>query len=178
METTIDLIVVVSVVGGVATAYITGYFLQATAIPIQRPGPPMDNAPEDCKAACRQWQLAQLARVTAERAVQTAKLLADAAKVSADKAFWLQISALALWLGFALNPVLREYAIYLNILYLAAVAHYIVCLGKLDAALKDLEKNALELQADYNAENNARMLVITTCTGEQADDCLSHPQPG
>lgn len=177
METAINLVVVVSVVGVVAAAYVTGYFLQATAIPIPRPGPPMDSAPEDCKAACRQWQMAQLARVTAERAVQTAKLLADAAKISADKAFWLQIGALATWLAFELNPLLRGYAIYFNILYVAACIYYIVCVGKLAAALKDLEKKALELQAAYNTENNARMLVLTTCTGEQADDCLSHPQP-
>lgn len=177
METSIDVVILVPVIIGVAAVYVFGYFLQATASAIPRPGPPMDTAPEDCKAACKQWQVAQIARVAAERAVQAAKTLADAAKVSADSAFWLQIGALALYLSFLLNPVLRAYAIYLLGLYIAACIYYIFCVGKLEAALKDLENKALDLQAAYNAENNARMLVITTCTAEQADDCLSHPQP-
>jgi hypothetical protein len=177
METGIHFGVLVPMVAVIALAYVAGFYIQATAIPVAPPGPPMDSAPEDCKAACQQWQAAQLARALADNAVRTAKAIADKATAAKDTAFWAQLTALALYLSAILNPGMAGFASDFFVLYMLAMAYYIYCIGAQKAALKDYEDKVQAARDAYINENQARWTVITTCTGEQADDCLAHPQP-
>lgn len=166
------------VVVGVVAFIALGFFIQGTASIVVIPGSTVETAAEDCKAACRQWQECQLVRCAADRAVQAAQALADAAKDRASTAFWLEIAALAIYLGLLLNPLTRIQAMYALALYFAALAFYLACVGAQERALRDLADKVKTAQQAFNNEMAARSLVLNTCTPAQADDCLAHPQPG
>src|SRR6185369_5443971 len=168
--------VLIPVLAALVAAYGFGRYKQTTSIPAPPSGSPMDNAPADCKAACQRWQQSQMARNIADRAVQAAKILFDIAKINSDKAFWLMVAALALYISASVNPVLAGYVFHFYILYLAANLNYIFCLGQMDTQRKDLTDRVRDAQNAAIAENADRWTVITTCNADEADDCLSHPQ--
>ncbi len=178
METGVNAGILVPIAVGVVVFIALGFFIQGTASVVVIPGTTVATAAEDCKAACRQWQECQLVRSAADRAVEAAQALADAAKARTTTAFWLQIAALPIYVGLLLNPLTRIQAMYALVLYLAAIAYYLVCIGAQERALKDLADKVKTAQEAYNNEIAARSLVLNACTPAQADDCLAHPQPG
>ena len=174
METGIHIGIIVSVLAVVAVIYSAGFYLKPGLTPYAPPGSPIGPAPDDCKAACRQWQAARLARIAADQTLQTAQATYEVAKAMTNNAYWLMISALAVYVSALLNPGMAGYVFDFFVLYLAANGYYLFRLGEQHKAQAALQAAINARQEAFVAENTAYWTVINKCTPEQADECLSH----